>query len=384
MIAILFPEFDHPAIEERYASWQSQMLLRAGGGVTLAFYDPGEPASYAVQAVDEDDVLVITDPLLLPPAQLGQRLRDLLNDTRDVEAALPVSNQATNPAQRRGPLVPYLTLREFQEVGTRMQAEPRDVVTVTWDRADPGAFLCRAALLVECDEVPRRALIGRQVVISRNDYTHRWIAMRAEMRSDLLPLISTEAKSVIEVGCGEAALGEALKQRQRCRVVGIEIDQEAAAVARKRIDAVYCGDAEHIVSILDETFDCIVASEIVEHVEDPWSLLAEMRRLAKPGAQLILSVPNVANASLVGDLLRGRFDYSYLGLTCAGHLRFFTRRSIVEMLTIAGWDAVNLTPQYAPSAGGEEFLRRLQTAGIDVLKEELAATGYYVVAQNRR
>ena len=43
--AVLFPRFDHPAIEERYASWQSQTLLRAGGADEFALYDIEEPAS---------------------------------------------------------------------------------------------------------------------------------------------------------------------------------------------------------------------------------------------------------------------------------------------------------------------------------------------------
>ena len=47
MIGLLFPRFDHPAIEERYASWQSQMLLRRDVDLKLCFYDPEEPASYA-------------------------------------------------------------------------------------------------------------------------------------------------------------------------------------------------------------------------------------------------------------------------------------------------------------------------------------------------
>jgi 2-polyprenyl-3-methyl-5-hydroxy-6-metoxy-1,4-benzoquinol methylase len=220
-------------------------------------------------------------------------------------------------------------------------------------------------------------------VISRNDYVHRWIAMRAEMRSDLLPLVPLEAKSIIELGCGEAALGAAIKQRQRSRVVGVEIDEHAAAVARKRIDAVFCGDVQHIVSILNEKFDCIVGSEIVEHVDDPWSLLADLRHIAAPGGLLILSIPNIAHASVIGDLLHGRFDYAYIGLTCAGHVRFFTRRSVEEMLTISGWEMVQVTAQRVPSAAAEALMRQLEAARIDLVKEDLLATGYYVVARNR-
>src|SRR6185295_594374 len=99
------------------------------------------------------------------------------------------------------------------------------------------------------------ALRGRDVAVSGNDYVHRWTSLRGQTRHDLLDLISSDAKSILEFGCGEAPLGEALKKRQRCRVVGIELDPAAAAVAKKRIDSVYRGDVREIVSILDETFD---------------------------------------------------------------------------------------------------------------------------------
>ena len=63
--AVLVPFYDHPALEERYASWQTQMLLRRDHA-TLDFYDHQEPAADAVDPVEEEHVLVITDPLLLP------------------------------------------------------------------------------------------------------------------------------------------------------------------------------------------------------------------------------------------------------------------------------------------------------------------------------
>ena len=383
MIGVLFPRFDHPAIEERYASWQSQMLLRQEDDVELAFYDPEEPSSLSSGFVDTDHILVVTDPLLVPPPRLAWRLREILVHTPEVIAAVPVTNESKNPRQHRDAPTPYLTLRELQQMAARLQAEGAEGERVKWDVSDPGAYLIQSSVLDSIDDPPRRALAGREVVISRNDYIHRWIDMRAEVRTDLLPLISTDAKSIIELGCGQAALGAAIKQRQRCRVVGVEIDPHAAAIARRRIDEVYCGDVTHIVEILKEKFDCIVGSEIVEHVDDPWTLLAELHAIATPGGRLILSVPNIAHASIVGDLLKGRFDYTYIGLTCVGHLRFFTRRSIEEMLMLAGWQIVSVTPQRVPSAGAEAVVRGLEAAKIDIAKDDLLATGYYVVAQNR-
>jgi 2-polyprenyl-3-methyl-5-hydroxy-6-metoxy-1,4-benzoquinol methylase len=382
MVAVLFPRFDYPAIEERYASWQSQMLLRRDEDIELAFYDIEEPASVAAGLVESDHALVVTDPLLIPPQHLATRLRELLVHTPEAVAALPVSNEAQHPRQRRSPATPYMTLRELQQVSAEMQKAPTDADRVRWDKSDPGAYLCRTAFLEEADDPPRSALYEHEVVISANDYVHRWIRMRAEMRHDLLPMIPLDAKSVIEFGCGEASLGEALKKRQPCRVVGVEVDPAAAAVARKRIDDVYCGDAQHIISIIGERFDCIIGSELVEHIGDPWSLLADMRRICNPAGRLLLSIPNIASASLINDLLIGRFDYTYIGLTCVGHIRFFTRRTIEDMLRMTGWQITAITPQFAPSAAADDLRRRLEAANITVSHEDLAATGFYVIAQN--
>src|SRR5579859_7861949 len=317
MIAVLFPRFDHDAIEERYASWQSQMLLRREPDVEFAFYDPGDPSSTASGLVESAYALVITDPLLVPPPALAARLRDVLERTPEAVAAVPVSNEAAHPQQKRSPAAPYLTLNELERVMAEMQTSEEAAERVVWDGSDPGAYLCRTDLLDTIRETPRRALAGREVVISSADYAHRWIVMRAEIRDDLLPFVPLDAKSVLEIGCGEGALGGAIKQRQKARVVGIELDKQAAAIARKRMDDVFCGDVLEILSIVQEKFDCIIGSEIVEHVVDPWALLGDLRRIAKPGGRLVLSVPNIAHASVINDLLHGRFDYTYVGLTCA-------------------------------------------------------------------
>jgi 2-polyprenyl-3-methyl-5-hydroxy-6-metoxy-1,4-benzoquinol methylase len=381
--AVLFPRFDHPAIEERYASWQSRMLLRAGGGDEFALYDTEEPASLAAGALESDHVLVVTDPLLLPPAKLVMRLRELLVHTSGVVAALPVSNEAENAAQRRAAIAPYLTLRELQQITAEMQSIGGDAEVVKWDASDPAAYLCRTTWLESIEEPPGQALVGQEVVISPADYIHRWSSLRGQTRTDLLSKIPIDAKSILEFGCGEAPLGAALKQRQKCRVVGIEIDPKAAAVARKRIDDVYCGDAREIVALIREKFDWIIGGDIVEHLDEPWSFLCDLRKVCAPGGHLLLSIPNVANAAVVSDLIRGRFDYVYMGLTCVGHLRFFTKRTIEEMLSIAGWTVVEVAPQEtAVTRGREELLAALAAARMPHSKEDLIPAGYYVVARN--
>lgn len=383
-IAVLYPRFDHPAVEERYASWQTQMLLRRGEEQThIVFYDPDEPARNLVNEIDEDHVLVVIDPLLLPSLRIGIRLRHILEQS-GAEAAVPVSNEAQHPRQLRGPLIPYLTLRELQAAIDRAAEQPDEVEVVTWDASNPAMFLCRTSLLANERRAVSRLIAGRSVAISGTDYVHRWSSLRGQVRHDLLDLIDTDAKSILEFGCGEAPLGEALKKRQRCRVVGIELDPDAAAVAKKRIDEVYRGDVREIVSILRERFDWIVGGDIVEHLDEPWSFLAELRRVSAPGGRLLLSIPNIANASVIADLLHGRFDYVYMGLTCVGHLRFFTKQSLEDMLTIAGWTIERIAPQnYLSTPAREELIAALDNAAYPYSREDLEPTGYYVIALNR-
>ena len=382
-IAVLYPRYDHHAIEERYASWQTQMLLKRGAGVgRIIFYEPHELADEVAADVDQQHVLVVTDPLLLPSSQLALRLREAL-ETSGAEAAVPVANTSPHPRQLRPPSPVYLTLRELQATMDAIAGEPPSIERVTWDESNPGAFLCRTDLLDKIHGPLGRALVGRDVAISKTDYVHRWSSLRGQTRYDLLDRISPEAKSILEFGCGEAPLGEALKKRQKCRVVGIELDPEAAAVAQKRIDAVYRGDVREIVSILDEQFEWIIGGDIVEHLDEPWSFLEELRRIAAPGAHLLLSIPNLAHASVVNDLLQGRFDYAYMGLTCVGHLRFFTRQSITDMLTIAGWTLVAIDPQDAvETPAREELLKALDASGLSYSPGDLTPTGFYVIARN--
>ena len=378
-IAVLFPRFHHPAIEERYASWQAERRA-AQGSAEVHFYAHGTPSADAAAEVEAEHVLVLTDPLALVPRGLGP---SLLRHLADVDAVVPVSNVAAHEAQAA--VIPslYMTLRELDQMADGLRTAETGMSVVTWGGQDPSVFLCRTEMLDTIEAPLNAALAGKRVAVSRGDYVHRWSSMRGQVREDILARIPHEAKSILEFGCGEAALGGALKQRQKCRVAGIELDPVAAAAAKRRIDVVYQGDAREIVHILNERFDWIIGGDIVEHLDDPWSFLAELRAIAAPGAGLLLSLPNIASASIIGDLLSGRFDYVYMGLTCVGHLRFFTRSSIEELLGIAGWTTVEIAPQDLPlTPPAEELIRRLEAAGVAFSREDLLAPGYYVTARN--
>lgn len=381
---LLFPRLHHRAMEERYASWQSELLVKRDlDQVSTRYYDSHDRTRELLRADDSHYVIVVTDPLIVPPPGLIPSLSAALDQHPESQAALPVTNDSSNPRQRRAPIEPYLTLRQFQQVASTMAAEPALRLAVEWDESDPGVYLARRELLAQTDAPLSRALQGQPVQIVTNSYTHRYASHRGQVRMDLLERISPQARSVLEFGCGEAALGAALKERQGCRVVGIELDRDAARVAATRLDAVHSGDVRSLVAKIDERFEWIVGGDILEHLDEPWTFLMELKKLSEPGGHLLLSVPNIASWPIVVDLLRGRFDYVYMGITCAGHLRFFTRQSISEMLEISGWSVESILPQeHFVTPEYLTFQSSLEKAGIDHSKPDLLTPGYYVLAKN--
>lgn len=149
---------------------------------------------------------------------------------------------------------------------------------------------------------------------------------------------------VLDVGCSTGALGRALRARSN-RVWGVEIDPEAARLAEADLEQVVVGDIETMD--LQEhferaSFDVIIFADVLEHLRDPVAALQKALELLAPGGSVVVSLPNVAHGSVRLALLEGRFEYRPLGLLDDTHLRFFTRRSVEDLLHTAGLIAVDM------------------------------------------
>jgi 2-polyprenyl-3-methyl-5-hydroxy-6-metoxy-1,4-benzoquinol methylase len=77
-------------------------------------------------------------------------------------------------------------------------------------------------------------------------------------------------KRVLDVGCATGYIGEILRSKKRCYVVGIEADYEAAAVASRRYDQVIEADVEQLNSLPFPIgfFDVLLCSDVLEHLKD--------------------------------------------------------------------------------------------------------------------
>lgn len=246
------------------------------------------------------------------------------------------------------------------------------------------------------DDVVRRqiAAAGRELVLARHTYQHRMQQIRETVESlpqtairavngfekdhayyefarpELLNLIPTAARRVLDIGCGSGVLGRALKARQEAEVWGIERDEKIARIAGQRLDRVLCADVEQISEQIPlHYFDAIVCGDVLEHLRHPESLLKRVRQWLTSQGQLIISLPNVRHHSVVSGLLQGDWTYEPAGLLDEDHVRFFTRREIEKLLFRGGFEAESWLRVWGPGDqpsidGGSVRIGRLNINGL--------------------
>jgi 2-polyprenyl-3-methyl-5-hydroxy-6-metoxy-1,4-benzoquinol methylase len=157
-------------------------------------------------------------------------------------------------------------------------------------------------------------------------------------RPDLVADLPRPLGRVLDVGCGEGAVGRLLRAEGAERVAGIEIDPASATVAREAYDQVEEGAVEAVLPRLEGPFDKVLCYDVLEHLVDPAVVLSRLRELVAADGRLHVSTPNARHWSLAGDLIvRGTFGYSEFGHRDATHLRWFTRKDLRHLLDQTGW-----------------------------------------------
>ena len=121
------------------------------------------------------------------------------------------------------------------------------------------------------------------------------------------------APSVLDIGCATGALLSDLSSRGWC-VTGVEISP-CAEYARntRKLDVRNVPLEENKFS--DNSFDVVLASHLIEHLNDPQIFLAEIRRILKDNGFCFITTPNINGfqARLFGSRWRSAiFDHLYL------------------------------------------------------------------------
>ena len=187
------------------------------------------------------------------------------------------------------------------------------------------------------------------------DKTTQYFAGVREDFLDLLPRGS--GIRALEIGCGFGETGRAALQRGLCsEYVGVELFAEAAATARESLSEVLTGDVERLDLPWPEGhFDALLMSEVLEHLVDPWSVVSRVVPLVREGGLIVASSPNVAQISVIRDLLAGRWELTDVGLMDRTHLRWFTPTSYRAMFEEVGVQIESVTPMGPAGLRGRLF-----------------------------
>jgi 2-polyprenyl-3-methyl-5-hydroxy-6-metoxy-1,4-benzoquinol methylase len=166
-------------------------------------------------------------------------------------------------------------------------------------------------------------------------------------REEMLAFITDQTRTVLDVGCGAGGFGQSLKARRGLEVWGIELDTQAAERAAPLLDRVLVGTYPSGVQLPEHYFDCIVFNDVLEHMIDPWSALEVAHKHLTETGYIVASVPNIRYLPFLYRLLvRGEWKYTPTGILDKTHLRFFTKRSMMEMFTQAGFEVLHIEGIY--------------------------------------
>ncbi len=145
---------------------------------------------------------------------------------------------------------------------------------------------------------------------------------------------------VLDLGCGPGVLGQYLQQYKACTVDGVTYSADEAALAAPYYRDVAVADLEQFnlaEAFALNQYDYIVCADVLEHLRQPEKLLADCRSLLAENGQVLVSIPNAAYCGLVMELMQGELRYRQEGLLDATHLRFFTRQSLLQLLSAEQW-----------------------------------------------
>jgi SAM-dependent methyltransferase len=196
-----------------------------------------------------------------------------------------------------------------------------------------------------------RAFLGRELgykhLAGMPSERSRWPAplQRARLRwkaaIDLIPAY-VRGGTVLEIGCASGTRLAGLRTLGWTNLSGIELVPAAAQRARERGFSVLCGDVETTLEQLaDASLDVVITSMVLEHLANPFAVVAMIARKVKPGGQLLFS-------TITRDSLDARvFGPYWGGFDFPRHL-VFLRDADIDAMVRDNFDIIERAHHPAP------------------------------------
>lgn len=170
--------------------------------------------------------------------------------------------------------------------------------------------------------------------------------------------LSSGQRQAIDIGCGNGYLLSELSKRG-FNSLGIDFNPDSVRVATEHFHInAQVARLEDIIALASH-FDLALLVHVLEHAEDPVSLLKNIRQILNPDGILLLEIPNRDRLSINRSLRKGDLAwYEYP----PHHLTFWSKAALSNALVIAGYSVIEC--QARPFSGegqiGYFFRNRLR------------------------
>ncbi|MGE0756972.1 MAG: glycosyltransferase [Pirellulaceae bacterium] len=145
---------------------------------------------------------------------------------------------------------------------------------------------------------------------------------------------------VLELGAARGYISSALAEAAR-EVVAVDRRRPTLTAPRLRCDAVDLnGEFDKVLG--PETFDSVLALDVLEHLAEPEQAVQKIARLLRPDGRLYASTANIGFFIMRGMLLLGQFNYGKRGILDMTHTRLFTIGSFRRLLRDYGFHIESL------------------------------------------
>jgi SAM-dependent methyltransferase len=152
----------------------------------------------------------------------------------------------------------------------------------------------------------------------------------------LLRMIDRPVGSLLDCGCG-AGDNARIMSAAGWRVTGLTCSPAEQAIASQYCKAYLTDLNIGIPAQVEETYDLILLSHVLEHLVHAEKLLHDLHGVCTPSTLLAVALPNVLAYPQRLAFLRGRFEYTDQGPMDKTHVRFYTYRSGARLLEKCGF-----------------------------------------------